>query len=108
MGMVAPLPPMRLTNQDVPTRNVCCSRIGAGKEATADRVGECNFQQQDKGLGVPWDDPMDIHGNADTESEHNECPEIPEEFIGTVCTDIRGVVITGEVCSAFLLPRTLR
>lgn len=106
MDMVAPLPPMRLINQDVPTRNVRCARIGTAEEAMMDRVRECNFQQQNKGLSVPWDDPMNVHGNADMESEYNECLEIPKEFIETVCTDIRGAVITGEVCSTFLLPRT--
>ena len=51
----------------------------------------------------PYGRPRD----ADTESEYNKRPEIPEEFIETVCTDIRSVFITGEVCSASLLPRTL-
>jgi len=55
---------------------------------------------------MPWDDPID--GDGDTESEYSECPGIPEGFIGMVCTDICGVVIAGEVCSTFLLPRTLR
>jgi len=57
---------------------------------------------------MPWGDPIDVDDDADMELEYSECPGIPEGFIGMVCTDIRGVVITGEVCPTFLLPRTLR
>ena len=71
-----------------------------------DRFRERNFQQQDEDLGMPWDDSMDIDGDADTESEYDEYPEIPEEFIETVCTGIHDIVITGEVRSPFLFPRT--
>lgn len=70
-----------------------------------DRVRERNFQQQDEDLSMPWDDLMDVDADADTESEYDEYPEIPEEFIETVCTGIHDIIITGEVCSPFLLPR---
>jgi len=74
-----------------------------------DRVRERSLQQQDEDVGMAWDDSMsmDIDGDADTESEYDEYPEIPEEFIETVCTGIHDIVITGEVRSAFLLPCTL-
>lgn len=61
-----------------------------------DRVRERNFQQQDEDCGMPWDDSMDVDGDADTESEYDEYSEIPEEFIETVCTGIHDIVITGE------------
>jgi hypothetical protein len=64
-----------------------------------DRVRERNFLQQDEDLGVPWDDQMDVDGD-DMESECDDYPEIPEEFIETVCTGIHDIVITGEVCSS--------
>ena len=70
-----------------------------------DRVRERSFQQQDEDPGMPWDDAMDIDGDADTESEYGEYPEIPEEFIETVCTGIRDIVITGEVRSSVPLPQ---
>jgi hypothetical protein len=69
-----------------------------------DRVRERNFQQQEEDPGVSWGyDPMDVD-DAYTESEDDEYPEIPEEFIETVCTGIHDIVITGEVCSSSLLP----
>lgn len=70
-----------------------------------DRFRERNFQQQDEDLSMPWDDSMDIDGDAYTESEYDEYPEIPEEFIEAVCTGIHDIVITGEVRSSFSLPR---
>lgn len=89
------------------TCDVCCARIGAAEEAILDRVRERSFQQQDEDPGMPWDDAMDIDGDADTESEYGEYPEIPEEFIETVCTGIRDIVITGEVCSSIPLPSSV-
>jgi hypothetical protein len=62
-----------------------------------DRVRERNFLQQDEDT---WDDPMEVDGYADTESDCDEYPEIPEEFIETVCTGINDIVITGEVRSS--------
>jgi len=87
MDVVTPLPPMKFTDQDVPMCNVCYARTGATEEAIKDRVRERNFWQRYKGLGMPWDDLMDIYGDADTESEYDEYPEIPDEFIETVCTN---------------------
>ena len=69
-----------------------------------DRVRERSFQQQDEDPGMPWDDAMDVDCDVDTESEYGEYPEIPEEFIETVCTGIRDIVITGEVRSSISLP----
>lgn len=66
-----------------------------------DRFRERNFQQQDEDPGMQWDDPMDIDGDGYTESEYDEYPEIPEEFIETVCTGIHDIVITGEVSPLF-------
>jgi len=60
-----------------------------------DRVRDRNFQQRDDDS---WEDSMDVDVDADTESECDEYPEIPEEFIETVCTGIHDIVITGEVC----------
>ena len=71
-----------------------------------DRVRERNLQQHDEDVNMAWDDSMDIDGDVDTESEY-DYPEIPEEFIETVCTGIHDIVITGEVCSTFFLPYTL-
>lgn len=71
-----------------------------------DRVRERSFQQQDEDSSMPWDDSMDVDLDADTESEYDEYPEIPEEFIETVCTGIHDIIITGEVRSSFLLPHT--
>lgn len=73
-----------------------------------DRFRERNFQQQDEDSGLPWDDAMDIDNDAYTESECDEYPEIPEEFIETVCTGIHDIVVTGEVGLSFSLPCTLR
>jgi len=70
-----------------------------------DRVRDRNSQLQDEDPGMPWDDSMDVDGDADTESEYDEYPEIPEEFIETVCTGIRDIVITGEVRSSILPAR---
>ena len=47
---------------------------------------------------------MDIDGDDYTESECGEYPDIPEEFIETVCTGIHDIVITGEVCSFASFP----
>lgn len=68
------------------------------------RVRERNFQQQDEDTSMQWDDSMDIDGDDYTESECGEYPDIPEEFIETVCTGIHDIVITGEVCSFASLP----
>ena len=99
--------PGRPNSHSEDTCDVCCARIGAAEEAMMDRVRERNFQQRDEGFGMPWDDPMDIDGDVDTESDYDEYPEIPEEFIETVCTGIHDIVITGEVCSAFSFPHIL-
>lgn len=99
--------PGRQNSHSEDTCDVCCARIGAAEEAMLDRVRERSFQQRDEGPGMPWDDPMDIDVDADTESEYDEYPEIPEEFIETVCTGIHDIVITGEVCPAFLLSHTM-
>lgn len=66
-----------------------------------DRVRERNLQQQDEDMGMPWDEPMEIDVDVDTESEYDEYPEIPEEFIETVCTGIHDIIITGEVRPTF-------
>lgn len=62
-----------------------------------DRFRERNFQQQDEDACMQWEDHMDVDGDAYTESEDDEYPEIPEEFIETVCTGIHDIVVTGEV-----------
>jgi hypothetical protein len=96
--------PGRPNSHSEDTCDICCARIGAAEEAMLDRVRERNFQQQDEDPGLSWDDPMDIDGDAYTESDCDEYPEIPEEFIETVCTGIHDIVITGEVRpSPFLL-----
>lgn len=71
-----------------------------------DRFRERNFQQQDEDTSMPWEDAMDIDGDAYTESEYDEYPDIPEEFIETVCTGIHDIVVTGEVSPPFSLPCT--
>ena len=95
--------PGRSNSHSEDTCDVCCARIGAAEEAMLDRVRERNFQQQDEDLGMTWEDSMDVDCDADTESEYDEYPEIPEEFIETVCTGIHDIIITGEVGPVFLL-----
>ena len=99
--------PGRPNSHSEDTCDVCCARIGAAEEALMDRVRERNFLQQDEDLGVPWDDQMDVDCD-DMESECDDYPEIPEEFIETVCTGIHDIVITGEVCSSLPSGRVLR
>lgn len=96
--------PGRPNSHSEDTCDVCCARIGAAEEAILDRFRERNFQQQEEDSSMSWDEPMDIDGDAYTESEYDEYPEIPEEFIETVCTGIHDIVITGEVCSSPSLP----
>lgn len=76
------------------TCDVCCARIGAAEEAMMDRFRERN-PQKDEDSSTLLEDPMDID-DAYTESEYDEYPEIPEEFIETVCTGICDIIITGE------------
>ena len=96
--------PGRPNSHSEDTCDICCARIGAAEEAMMDRFRERNSQQQEEDFSVPWDDAMDVDGDAYTESECDEYPEIPEEFIETVCTGIHDIVITGEVCAPSLLP----
>ena len=98
--------PGRPNSHSEDTCDICCARIGAAEEAIKDRVRERNFQQQDEDSGMLWDESVDMDVDAETESEYEEYleyPEIPEEFIETVCTGIHDIIITGEVRSPLFL-----
>jgi hypothetical protein len=72
-----------------------------------DRFRERSFQQQGEDVSMSWDDVMDVDVDGYTESEYDEYPDIPEEFIETVCTGIHDIVITGEVCPFIARPYPL-